>query len=126
MGRHAAFELGANPCAKLQGMIIESGRPSLAQFVHGLDAAAAEVLEAAYLGKIQAIDLPVLVIHGELDNLAPVQFAISMYEDFPSLMKRLVIVPGAGHNDLLYVGLNEYFSAIHEFVGRSASPPDQL
>jgi pimeloyl-ACP methyl ester carboxylesterase len=57
------------------------------------------------------------VIHGELDELAPVQQAVEMHHAFKSVDKRLLTVPGAGHNDLLYYGINEYFAAIREFTG---------
>ena len=118
MGRHAAFELAANsPEGALQGVIIESGRPILGNFCHGLDPNTAEALEAGYRAKVASIDLPALVIHGELDTLAPVEQAREMYESFASEQKRILTIPGAGHNDLLYRGINEYFMAIREFVG---------
>ena len=63
-----------------------------------------------------SISIPVLVIHGEMDTLAPVQDAVKMYEDFASEQKRLVTIPGAGHNDLLHVGIEQYFVAIRDFV----------
>ncbi len=116
MGRHAAFELGANAAEQLAGVIIESGRPTLGQFVYGLDPAAAAAMESAYQQKVASIALPALVIHGEIDELAPVQSAVSMFESFPSPDKRLLTIPWAGHNDLLYQGINEYFNAIREFV----------
>ena len=116
MGRHAAFELAANAPDSLGGLIIESGRPTLGQFSHGLDSGQAESLETAYQDKVRSIKMRVLVIHGELDTLAPVQDAVRMYEEFPSQDKRLLTVPGAGHNDLIYQGLHEYFAAIQDFV----------
>ena len=116
MGRHPAFELAANAPDSLGGLIIESGRPTLGQFAHGLDYDQAQGLEAAYQDKVRSINMRVLVIHGEMDTLAPVQDAVRMYQDFPSQDKELLTVPGAGHNDLLYRGLDEYFSAIRDFV----------
>ncbi len=116
MGRHAAFELAANAPDSLGGLIIESGRPTLGQFSHGLDSGQAQGLESAYQEKVRSINMRVLVIHGEMDTLAPVQDAVRMYQEFPSQDKHLLTVPGAGHNDLLYLGLNEYFSAIRDFV----------
>ena len=116
MGRHAAFELAANAQDRLQGMIVESGRPTLGQFTQGIDPQQSESLQAAYHDKVCSITMPVLVIHGEMDTLAPVQEAVAMYEEIASKDKRLLTIPGAGHNDLLYRGLNEYFSAIHDFV----------
>ena len=67
--------------------------------------------------KVASISIPALVIHGELDNLAPLQDAVKVYESLASSDKRLLTIPGAGHNDLLYVGINEYFAAIMDFVG---------
>jgi len=126
MGRHAAFEIAANSPdgvrgMPVKGMIIESGRPSLGQFVSGLEESAARDLETDYRAKVASISIPALVIHGELDTLAPVQQAVSMYESLASPDKRLLTIPGAGHNDLLYVGINEYFAAISDFIALAAA-----
>ena len=117
MGRHSAFELAANRGDRLNGVIIESGRPILGNFVYGLPPQQAKALEAAYLEKVSSIAIPSLVIHGELDELAPVQQAVEMHQCFRSQDKRLLTIPGAGHNDLLYHGINEYFGAIKDFTG---------
>ncbi|MCH8225878.1 MAG: alpha/beta hydrolase [Chloroflexi bacterium] len=116
MGRHAAFELAANSADGVKGLIIESGRASLGQFANGIDPSLAETLKAEYLDKVRSITMPVLVIHGEVDTLAPVEGAVEMYDDFVSDQKRLVIIPGAGHNDLLHRGIEQYFVAIRDFV----------
>ncbi len=116
MGRHSAFELAANFGDRLNGLIIDSGRPTLGNFTQGLDSAAARRLEAEYEAKVRSIDLPVLVIHGEMDTLAPVEQAVSMFQGFRSQEKKLLTIPEAGHNDLLQRGLHEYFAAIQEFV----------
>ena len=118
MGRHAAFELATNsPEGALQGVIIESGRPILGNFCYGVDPATAEALEAGYRAKVASISMPALVIHGEVDTLAPVEQAKEMYESFASQQKSILTIPGAGHNDLLYRGINEYFTAVRDFVG---------
>ena len=117
MGRHSAFELAAHCGDRLGGVIIESGRPILGNFVYGLSPQDAAALEEAYLAKVTSITIPSLVIHGEEDTLAPVQQAVEMHHAFQSADKRLLTIPGAGHNDLLYRGLNEYFAAIKEFTG---------
>ena len=122
MGRHSAFELAANRSDDLAGLIIESGRPTLGQFVHGLDPAEAQTLEEQYQAMVRSIAMPVLVIHGEQDTLAPIRDAVSMYQDFSSPDKRLLTIPGSGHNDLMYVGINEYFTAINEFVSPPSTP----
>ena len=118
MGRHAAFELATgSPEGALQGVIIESGRPILGNFCYGVDPATAESLEAGYRAKVASISMPALVIHGEIDTLAPVDQAREMYESFASRQKSILTIPGAGHNDLLYRGINEYFTAVRDFGG---------
>ena len=120
MGRHAAFELATQCAAELQGVIIESGRPSLAQFAAGLPSELAGALETAYREKVAGIQLPALVIHGERDELAPLEQAEAMYASLQSARKRLLIIPNAGHNDLFHRGLNEYLAALREFTGAGA------
>ena len=138
MGRHAAFELAAaasnqmeapgqmgtpGPAAvssQINGVIIESGRPNLGRFTAGLDAATAQALEDAYHAKVYAISIPTLVIHGQLDELAPLPDAVSMHDNIQSENKHLVIIPAAGHNDLMYVGFRQYFEAIRRFIFRYA------
>lgn len=117
MGRHAAFELATECAAELQGVIIESGRPSLAQFAQGLPRELAEALETAYRQKVAGIPLPALVIHGERDELAPLEQAEAMYASLPNPQKRLLIIPHAGHNDLFHRGTDEYLAALREFTG---------
>jgi pimeloyl-ACP methyl ester carboxylesterase len=116
MGRHSAFELAAKEDPRINGVIIESGRPSLAQFTGGLDPQQASDLEDAYRAKAASIATPVLVIHGEMDTLAPLEHAENMFRDFVSTNKKMVTIRGAGHNDLLFKGLDEYFTAIRDFI----------
>lgn len=116
MGRHSAFELAAKENPAISGVIIESGRPSLGQFTAGLALQQAQDLEEAYRAKAASITIPVLVIHGEVDTLAPLEHAEEMFRSFASKEKRMLTVPGAGHNDLLFKGLDEYFTAIRDFI----------
>jgi len=116
MGRHSAFELAAKEDPAINGVIIESGRPSLGQFTGGLGPQQADDLEEAYRAKAASIAIPVLVIHGEMDALAPLDDAEEMFRNFASTGKKMLVIPGAGHNDLLFKGLDEYFTAIGDFI----------
>ena len=141
MGRHAAFELAAGAASSsicdagtaagaidggidgaiasgIDGVIIESGRPTLGRFTAGLPEEAAQRLEAAYRAKVRSIGLPALVIHGQWDETAPLAEAVGMFNGLRSERKHLEIIPGAGHNDLMYVGYRQYFGAIGRFVGQ--------
>ena len=48
MGRHPAVELGSRTPETLKGMIIESGRPTLGQFLHGLEPSLATSTPSSY------------------------------------------------------------------------------
>ena len=120
MGRHAAGELAVSAADRINGVIIESGRPNLGRFADGLEPAVIQALENDYHAKFYSIDIPALVIHGEWDELAPLQDAVDMHDKFKTRNKRLEIIPGAGHNDLMYVGYQQYFSAIRDFITRYA------
>ena len=120
MGRHSAFELAVNAPDRIDGVIIESGRPTIGQFTRGLTQDVADTLEAAYVAKVHSINIPALVIHGQMDEGAPLKDAVAMHNDLQTTDKHLEIIPGAGHNDLMYVGLNQYFRGIREFLVRYA------
>ena len=120
MGRHAAGELAVTAADRINGVIIESGRPNLGRFTEGLDAAHAQALEDAYHEKFYSIDIPALVIHGQWDEMAPLADAVDMHNKMRTADKHLEIIPGAGHNDLMYVGIQQYFGAIRNFIARYA------
>ena len=73
-------------------------------------------LAEALSARIRAIELPALIIHGERDSLIPVSAGIELHEEIGSKDKRLVIIPGADHNDIMLVGPEQYFSAVRDFV----------
>jgi len=79
---------------------------------HGEGAA----LVAAHEAKIRSIQIPLLVIHGEWDELIPLQQAVELYDTLAHVPRELLIIPGAGHNDLMWAGLEDYFGAIRRFV----------
>ncbi len=121
MGRHAAGELAVSAADRINGVIIESGRPNLGRFTEGLDAESAQALEEAYHHKFYSINIPALVIHGQWDELAPLADAVDLHDKMRTAEKHLEIIPGAGHNDLMYVGIQQYFGALRTFMGRYAN-----
>ncbi len=62
------------------------------------------------------VSVPVLLIHGEGDEIIPVGDAHALFAQVGHGQKRLLTVPHAGHNDLLLVGRRVYFAAIRGFV----------
>ena len=57
-----------------------------------------------------------LILHGVEDTLVPIDLAEELYESVSSADKRFVKIPGAGHNDIMIVGLQQYFTAIRDFI----------
>lgn len=75
------------------------------------------------LQKIARVGLDTLIIHGEADFIIPVEDGRELYQASAAETKHLVTVPGAGHNDLMMVGRQEYFSSIARFCGVDRGSP---
>lgn len=124
LGSDCALELAAKYPEDIRGLILESGSANpgrlLRRFSIPVPPHELEELERASLDRVKFINVPVLVIHGEYDTLIPVSHAIDFYENVGSRDKELVIIPGAGHNDIMLIGMKQYISAIGEFVLRHA------
>ncbi len=122
LGCQSAVEVAARYQDELAGLITESGAASLKRMTRrfdlGLEGPALETVLRLHDEKVRSIRLPLLVIHGELDDLVPVENAIDLYDTVSSQDKRIEIIPGAGHNDLLWVGPEQYFEAIRRFLKR--------
>ena len=120
LGAHPAIEMACRHSDEIRGLILESGFAAVGRLLGFLsaagDAGRAEEIALARLARIRSITLPVLILHGDYDVLAPPEQAKEFYETVGSTHKRLVTIRGAGHNDIVGVGMEAYFSAIREFV----------
>ncbi|HKZ50203.1 MAG TPA: alpha/beta hydrolase [Dehalococcoidia bacterium] len=120
LGSIPAVEIVFRYAEKLAGLIIESGFGSVVRLFEniGFPVHMLGPIDPDFpnLGKIRAVTLPMLVIHGEHDELIPLREGRSLYEAAPSAKKRLLVIPGCGHNDLLWSGRQQYFAAIREFA----------
>lgn len=65
--------------------------------------------------KVKDCDCPVMVIHGEMDDLIPVGEGMDLYQAAPG-RKEIYLVPGAGHNDVSMVAGAEYVRRISFFL----------
>jgi len=120
LGSVSAIEVASRYPERLRGLIIESGFGSVVRLFENLGFPP-HLLgpidpELPNLGKMRSISLPLLVIHGEWDDLIPLKEGVSLFEAAASREKRLVVIPRCGHNDLLWLGRDLYFAAIREFV----------
>ena len=122
MGRHSAGELAVTAGDRINGAIIESGRANLGRIAQGLDPDVTRALEDDYCAKLYSMSVPALVLHGQWDESAPLAEAVDMFNKLETRHKHLEIIPGAGHNDLMYVGFQQYFNAIRNFMARYGGP----
>jgi len=116
MGGHSAVELAAHHPDELKGVILESSAPFITRLLEDLEPAKAAELEQRHLEKIRAITIPTLAIHGEGDELIPIERAVAFQESLTTPQKRLERIPNAGHNDILWVGMDQYLGAVRAFV----------
>ena len=123
LGSAAALEAAGLAGTHLAGLIIESGfGETFSVFGRGGGPLFEGVDEQrdgfGNLDKIAHITAPTLIIHGEVDQLIEVSHGEALFTHSPAAKKRLVIIPGAGHNNVLTVGAKPYFDAIREFVAQ--------
>jgi uncharacterized protein len=76
----------------------------------------AAVVPDAYpsLRRVRELRAPLLVIHGDRDEIVPLMHAEELFEAAPD-PKRLRIIEGVGHNDLVTVAGEEWAVAITDF-----------
>ena len=79
------------------------------------------------LTKISRVSSPVLVIHGTRDRIVPTRMGEAIYRAAPE-PHTWFPVEGAGHNDVHYVGGDDYFDRIacfiQEALAQGPKPPD--
>ena len=120
MGCHSALEVTARFQDELAGLIMESGSASIGRTIErwGLPPDEPVIAEMLRLHeeKVRSVALPLLVIHGERDDLILVERAVEFFGSVSSKDKAIEIIPMAGHNDLLLRGREQYFEAMRKFV----------
>jgi hypothetical protein len=134
LGSHPALEIAARAPERFQGMILESAAADLrrlvARFATPADASVTEPLLLAHEAKIAGVTLPTLFLHGERDSLIPLSHAVHLRDLMKAVSPSLVVIPRAGHNDILWLGQELYFGALCDFVAHcsldQASPSQPL
>lgn len=120
LGSVPALEVAVQAGHAIAGLIIESGFASVLNLLNYLGLIFNEIEhitdEFGNAEKIARINVPLLVIHGQEDQLIPLSEGEELYRLAPVTDKKLVTIPHAGHNDLMIVGMTQYFGAIKTFV----------
>ncbi len=121
LGSASAIELASYYQSEISGLIVESGFAYTYELLQRLGIPKKllpedKESESSPLPLMNKITIPTLIIHGEEDYIIPVNNGYALYENCSSKEKELVIIPRAGHNDLLYLGFDKYMSAIESFL----------
>ncbi len=121
LGSAAAIEIASQVGDNISGLIIESGFADPFRLIELLSGGLVAPQTEGANGfnnaqKMERVEVPTLLIHGEGDQIIPVANSRTLHDRCGAQQKRLVIVPEAGHNDLLYWGQDLYFGAIREFI----------
>ena len=121
LGSISAIELAYRWKQDFRALIIESGFVSILPVMKHLDLSLpsdtrTDGIEEEALAMVREIKLPALIIHGEDDTLVPLREARKFYDNLGSAEKRLLVIPGADHNDIMFVGIDQYFEAIKKLI----------
>jgi fermentation-respiration switch protein FrsA (DUF1100 family) len=100
------LESGLSSAGEMAGTIM----PWLPRFVRGLTKNKLDTVS-----KLPRVRCPVLVVHGDRDRIIPVEQGRTLFAAAPE-PKRLLIIEGAGHNDLSNVGGEKYIDTLAEFI----------
>ncbi len=123
LGSAPAIDLAVTRQQEVDALIVESGfahTESLLK-VLGVDAAAMGIKVPPDFEnhvKIARWTGPALIIHGEFDQLIPFSHGKDLFDACQSAEKKLLTIPGAGHNDIFMRGLDIYIDAVRSLVTR--------
>lgn len=120
LGSISAIGIAYRYQEEIKGLIIESGFAAIINLLFHLGFPAAslgiEDPEFPNLARIRAIAVPTLIIHGEHDQIIPASEGEALFHNSAATDKRLLMIPGANHNDLMWIGKDSYFQAIKQLA----------
>jgi fermentation-respiration switch protein FrsA (DUF1100 family) len=121
LGSASALEISRHYGDFIDALIVESGfayvRPLFELL--GIDMDALGIKEEKgfnNIDKISAFKKPTLIIHAEHDHIIALNEGKALFEACTSLNKRMLMIPGANHNDIFLVGIREYMDAVSSFM----------
>lgn len=127
LGSAPAIYLAYKHPEKIHGLVVDSGyadAPSLFRRM-GIsippEVAADDTLPLNNVRKIAHVNMPTLILHGERDTLLPLEQGQALFEACASPQKQLVVINGAGHNDIQVRDIERYFSAMKDFITMALS-----
>lgn len=106
-----------------QGLILESPFISIAEMARVVFPLLpiGPFLQTSYdvRDKIKKIQVPLLVLHGERDEIVPFEHGKTVFDAAPE-PKTFFLVAGASHNDTWAIGGAKYFGELKKFIDSTA------
>jgi hypothetical protein len=68
------------------------------------------------LSKINQIQSPLLIMHGEDDDMMPLSMPRALYDQATAPYKKLLIIPNAGHNDVFHEGADRLLDELEQLL----------
>jgi len=103
----------------VSGLILESSFPSVEALarLHYFGLPAHWLVGARFnlADRLQHVSVPILVIHGDQDDIVPIQLGRQVFEAAKA-PKSFYLVPDADHNNLYHVGGRPYFQRLKGFI----------
>jgi len=126
MGRSLGSASAIELCARFSEItccIIESGYADPIPLVErrGLKVTNITAAENALFSnseKIRLVKCPILIMHGEMDSLISPEEAKLNHKNASSVHKKLALLEGVGHNDIMMARDNAYFSYLSSFFSQ--------
>ena len=123
LGSAAAIELASSRSDEIAGLIIESGFSTTLPLLLtlGVDVARLGITENdgfRNVRKISTFTKPTFIIHGQYDEIIPVNSAAILQAECKARSKELQVVPGASHNTIIAQAGEMYFSVIKQFINK--------
>lgn len=67
------------------------------------------------ISKVRSLKMPILFIHGTIDDIVPAKMSQELYNASPE-PKKLLLILEAGHNDAASMGGEEYLQTLKKFI----------
>jgi alpha-beta hydrolase superfamily lysophospholipase len=121
LGSASAIELASHYPREFHGVIIESGFANVYNLLKYLSfplkSLGIDIPDEPYSFKlIRKISIPALVMHGEYDRIVPLDEGRNLFKKIGAGDKKLVVIPGVDHNTIMSGGMQQYLSALQDFV----------
>ncbi len=123
LGSAPAVHLAYTFPDRFKGLILESGFSDMPSVMRQLqipvDLSRVTDMPVGNAKRLESITMPLLVIHGEADNLLPIENGEKLFAASPAQNKTFLPVRGAGHNDILMRAGASYFDALEKLMNET-------